>query len=150
MNSLIYYPLGILLIMAIFGIFYNPTNTIIGTTDINTDGFTSAFNGTDSFSFSGTSLILGISYQDGILLSVVAIIAFIGIIGIRVVDTGISEYSVKAITNLSLWGIGIWGMLSILSFDAITASPYQMGWFLWLALTIFYLMGIFKSINSGD
>jgi len=125
-----------------------PTITSIGNNTYQVTNSTGSFivNGTEStLEYEGSNLIFGISLTEGIMASLVAIMAFGGAIGIKVLDSGISEFSQKIIFNGSFYG-GLWAIFSILSYGLISAIPV-FGWFLWFIISLIHLLGIIQVIN---
>lgn len=148
--KLIYISLGIIFILLFFGQAWEIrriTTPEAYTQIITNSSGTFTVNGTEStLAYEGTNLIFGISVTEGILVSLVAIVAFGTAIGIKVLDSGISEFSQKIIFVSALYG-GIWGIFSVLAYDLIMEIP-TMGWFLFFVLTIIHFLGIFQIVNN--
>lgn len=101
-----------------------------------------------TFQFSGQNLIFGISSIDGIMVTAIALTALISVIGIKVFDSGLSEFSQKGIVNFAVFG-GFWGIFSILTYDLIVQIEI-FGWFLFLIISIIYLFGIIQNIMGSQ
>jgi hypothetical protein len=122
-----------------------------------TDGYTYSFNETTgtyiidetetTLQFAGQNLIFGISVTDGIMITAIAISALIAIVGIKVLDSGLSEFSQKGIVAFAVYG-GFWGIFSILTYELIIEIAI-FGWFLFLIISMIYLFGIVQNI-MGD
>lgn len=84
---------------------------------------------------------------EGALVWLTVIIVIAGVIGIQILGSGISE-SGHRITMICLIYGGAWAILSILTWSLIHSIPYY-GSFLWLSLTIAYVIGVIKKISEG-
>ena len=147
----IYLSLGIMFLLFVFGQAWQMramakpegyTQTIVnssGTFLVNEEGAT--------LEYGGGNLVLGISATEGILASVVAIVAFGIAIGIKVFDSGISEFSQKIIFMFSIY-MGLWGIFTVFSYNLMTSIPV-FGAFIFFSITMVHLLGIIQEVNTN-
>lgn len=83
----------------------------------------------------------------GLIVIIVSAIV-LGLIGIKVLGSGLSDTSVKIIWN-GLVYYGLWGIFSVFGVDALTSIPI-FGLFTWFLLTFIYTLGIFQNMNVSS
>jgi hypothetical protein len=147
----IYLSLGIMFLLFVFGQAWQMRTITkpegITQTVTNSSGVF-VVNGTETtLQYGGQNLVFGISLTEGILASVVAIVAFGTAIGIKIFDSGISEFSQKIIFFFAIY-MGLWGIFTVFSYDLIIAIPL-FGFFIFFAITIIHLLGIIQEINTN-
>lgn len=79
-----------------------------------------------------------------VILLVIGIIA--GILGIQIVGSGLSDWSVRTGVMLLAYG-GLWSLLTILSMDLIK-SIEVFGVIIYISLTIGYVIGVIERIGG--
>ena len=84
-------------------------------------------------------------------LFAVAISAIVvGVIGgIDVVGSGLSEHSVKLLSNSVLY-FGLWGIFSSIAIPLILEIPMYFGVIIYTILTLMYVVGVISLSNGGD
>jgi len=74
----------------------------------------------------------------------------VGVVGgIDVVGSGLSEHSVKLLSNSVLY-FGLWGIFSSIAIPLILEIPMYFGVFIYAILTLMYIVGVISMSNSGD
>ena len=74
----------------------------------------------------------------------------VGVIGgIDVVGSGLSEHSVKLLSNSVLY-FGLWGIFSSIAIPLILEIPMYFGVFIYAILTLMYIVGVLSMNNGGD
>lgn len=74
----------------------------------------------------------------------------VGVIGgIDVVGSGLSEHSVKLLSNSVLY-FGLWGIFSSIAIPLILEIPMYFGVFIYAILTLMYVVGVVGMSNGGD
>lgn len=74
----------------------------------------------------------------------------VGVIGgIDVVGSGLSEHSVKLLSNSVLY-FGLWGIFSSIAIPLILEIPMYFGVFIYAILTLMYVVGVLSMSNGGD
>jgi hypothetical protein len=85
--------------------------------------------------------------QVGLWAIIIGFGVFAGVVGFKVLDSGISEASLSLILTVTFWGI-IWGVFAVLSYPIII-SIGALGSIGWFGFTIMYTIGVFTSYKSG-
>ena len=83
----------------------------------------------------------------GALVIFVVIIAIVGLIGIHIFGSGLSDQSVKIISGIIIYG-GLWSIVSILSMPLILLIEV-FGSLIYLGLTITYVVGVVSKLYGG-
>lgn len=99
------------------------------------------------FSIAGLDFTLNIDSISGILAVIIVASGVIALFGTRVIDTGLSEFSIKIIYTTTL-AYGIWLFFSSLCLSYFNLLPINSGWIIYLALTLFYSFGIFGQVTK--
>lgn len=149
MNSFIYYPLFLLLLIAIFTqMFYgaseidltyegSQSQTLIANQTLNTEE--------SQLEIEQGNLSLDFTMTTGIIVIIVGAIV-LGLIGINVLGSGLSDYSIKIIWNGIVF-YGLWFLFSALGFNFFNSIPI-IGIVLWISLTLVYSLGVFQKMGS--
>lgn len=148
MNSFIVYPL---LILVVIGSFYQIYT--YGDVDLSSSGSQSqelignqTLNEAESeLELEQGSLSLDFNMTVGLVAVIIGAIA-LGLIGINVLGSGLSDFSVKIIWNGIVY-YGLWTVFSVLAFNLIIGIPI-FGILLWFFLTFFYSLGVFGKMGS--
>jgi len=152
MNNLILYPLVLLLFLSVFyqliyfesaDLTYNETLTVQG---VNASQY---INGTETeFVSDIDSGFFDINMVTGFLVLVLGLVVVGVVAGIRILGSGLSEYSVNLI-HKSVVYYGIWGVLSAIGYGVFLTFPYGFGVILWFGLTFVYTLGFFQTLEKG-
>lgn len=148
MNQFIFYPLIILIVIGLFYQVYT-----YGSIDLSSSGTQNqelignqTLTGEESeLELEQGSLSLDFSMTVGLVAIIIGAIA-LGLIGIQVLGSGLSDFSVKIIWNGIVY-YGLWSIFSILAFNPIVGIPF-FGLLLWFFLTLFYSLGVFGKMGS--
>lgn len=150
MNKMIMYPLILLLFLGVFyqlinfsqaDFSYNETLTVQG---INASQF---INGTETAFVSDIdSGVFDINMVSGFLVLIIGLVVVGVVAGIRILGSGLSEYSVDLI-HKSVVYYGIWGVLSAVAYGVFLTFPYNFGVLLWFGLTFVYTLGFFHTLH---
>jgi len=149
MNNLIVYPL---LLLVVIGSFYQlVTLTSIDFSQDQTQTETlqqnQTLDGTESeLEIEGGSLNIDFTMSVGLIVIIISAIA-LGLIGINVLGSGLSDNSVKIIWNGIIY-YGLWGIFSALGFNVFTLIPVGFGLLIWFILTMVYSLGVFHQMGS--
>ena len=150
MNSLIVYPLLILFIVSGFSQLYYYSNTNLGysgsLSDIASGGNQTLTGEEQEISQEISDAVFDINMTTGIVALIIGLVAIGVIAGIRVLGSGLSEYSVKLIHKSATY-YGLWGVFSALSFGLFSGIP-TFGLFIWLGLTLVYSLGFFSTLDG--
>jgi len=79
------------------------------------------------------------------LVAVIAGAIALGLIGIKVLGSGLDSYSIKIIWNGIVF-YGLWSIFSVLAFNAI--SSIWLGSIFWFLLTFIYSLGVFSRMGN--
>lgn len=151
MNNYIVYPLIILLIVGVFNQLYYYSSV-----DVSSSGISQSQELTGNQSLSGEeseleleqgSLSLDFNMTIGLIVITIGAIA-LGLIGLNVLGSGLSPFSVKIIWNGIVY-YGLWTVFSVLGFNAITSLPI-FGLFVWFILTLVYTLGVFNKMGGEN
>ena len=119
---------------------YNNPN-IVGQQNTNGSNTTFEANGAD-YTFI-TTMALG-------LVSLIIAFIVVGVVaGIRVLGSGLSDFSVQVIYK-SIGFYSLWAMLSVLGLFALNLMPYSIGYMIYFVLTLIYTVGVLGQISSGS
>lgn len=147
MNKLIIYPLLIIFLCGAFNqllVYGNIDFTTTNTLNIDSQTGTIINNGTSStISTDSNSAIFNIDMITGLIALIIGLVSVSVIAGIRILDSGLSEHSVKLIYNATVY-YGLWGVFSSLSFTLFLLIPI-FGALIWLGLTLIYSLGFFET-----
>lgn len=148
--KLILYPLVILFVLTAFSQLmayssidytYSSSNTIDPATGEQ------IVNGTSStLEQQGSNAIFDVNMTAGLIALIIALVVVGAVAGIRVLGSGLSNYSVQLIHKAAVY-YGLWGIFSALSYVAFSSIPI-FGLFLWIGLTLVYSIGFFQTLNA--
>jgi len=149
MNKFIYYPLILLFMIAVFIQMIN-----IGSLDFDYEGSqeqglegNQTLNAeTSTLELESGSLSLDYTLSTGIIIIIVSAIA-LGLIGLNVLGSGLSDFSVKIIWNGIVF-YGLWLIFSVTGFNFFSSIPYYIGIVFWIGLTLVYSLGVFERMGS--
>jgi len=144
--SLITITLGIMMIITLLSIISG--NTFTSYSDTQTFDQTVFVNGTASeFAINDTAVLFQIDGLIGALIILVVIATVVGLIGIQVLASGLSDTSVSTIRTSIIYG-GIWGLLSV-GASALIISIETFGALIYLMLTILYIIGVIQKMGEN-
>lgn len=103
-------------------------------------------NNVNAFGTAGFSATL----QAGIISAIIAAMGIAAIMGFRVLGSGEGDFPVETATKGTFYLI-LWGILSVFAYTLIS-SVFIIGSFIYLGLTIMYVMGFIQGLHSegGD
>lgn len=84
----------------------------------------------------------------GIISFIIVIVVLASVVGINVVGSGLSDSSVRTITIGTAWG-GMWLVFTVLSLP-LMLSIEVFGVFIYVILTVLYVIGVYQKIGGGD
>lgn len=84
----------------------------------------------------------------GIIGLLVAVIALSAVVGLKIVGSGIGEFSARTIV-IATGLITLWGLFSVLAMDGVTSIPI-FGSIFYFVLTGIYAIGMFQAIGGGE
>ena len=149
-NDLIVYPLLLLLIVAGFSqlvLLSDFDLSYSGTLEeISAEGNQTLNEEESKYIKETSSAVFDINMTTGIIALIIGLVAVGVIAGIRILGSGLSEYSVKLIHKSTVY-YGLWGIFSAFSFVAFESIPF-FGLFIWLGLTLIYSLGFFKTLEG--
>lgn len=156
MNKLIYIPLIVLFaVMLVNRAYQTQSANALTSYELNNTYTVNPITG--QMEVNGTSTILetqsmdldlGIDLTTGFLSVIIGCVALGTGIGIKIIDTGISERAQKIIFTSAVV-FGLWGIFSVLTYDLIADIPL-IGATVWLVLTFILMIGFFQEINKGN
>lgn len=140
MNKLLVIPIGILICMAVVGVFYDPTVNMTGHVNEQSYSVWDDTNQTwNNVTVNNGNDNVDLTLQDGaVALLMIAIVAGC-VAGISFLGSGLSTMSQLILFKSIVYG-GLWGILSYGSYDMILTLP-SYGAMLWMALTMVYAIG---------
>ena len=151
MNSLIVYPLIILFIVGGFSQLYNFTNVDLSyegsLTDIESGGNQTLDETEQELRQEMKDAVFNVNMVTGFIVLIISIVVVGVLAGLRVLGSGLSEYSVKLIYNSTTY-YGLWGIFSVLGFTLFSNIPYSFGLFFWFGLTLVYSLGFFETLHK--
>jgi hypothetical protein len=149
MNSLIIYPLLLLLLMAGINQLYvlsssdlSYSNTLSG---IAQEGNQTLNSEESQLKQEAADAAFNVNMTAGFIALIIGLVAVGVVAGIRVLGSGLSEYSVQLIHKATTY-YGLWGVFSALGFTGFNTIPY-FGLFLWFGMTLIYSLGFFQSLQ---
>jgi len=92
------------------------------------------------------NLDLSFGMTSGLVAIIISAIA-LGLIGLKVLGSGLNPTSVKIIWNGIVF-YGLWLIFSVMSYNAIVSIPI-FGVILWFLITFVYSLGVFGKMGSG-
>ena len=150
MNNLVVYPLLILFIVSGFSQLYYFSNTDLtysgSLSDIASGGNQTLTGEEQEISQEISDAVFDINMTTGIIALIIGLVAIGVVAGIRVLGSGLSEYSIKLIHKSATY-YGLWGVFSALSFTLFSGIP-TFGLFIWLGLTLVYSLGFFQTLDG--
>ena len=151
MNSLIVYPLIIMFVVAMGSQIYSASLTTFaynGTLTTGQNGSQTLDEVTYDLSPEQTDAVFDINLSSGFLALVIGLVAVGILAGIKVLGSGLSNFSVALIYKSTTY-YGIWGVFSALSYAVFASFPYNFGILFWFGLTLIYSLGFFQTLGSG-
>lgn len=148
MNNLIIYPLIILVVIGAFTQLYYYSEVDFSSSGAQSQELIAnqTLNGTSQeLELEEGSLSLNFDMTIGLIVIVLSAIA-LGLIGLNVLGSGLSDRSVKIIWNGIVF-YGLWAVFSIMGYNSIASIPY-FGALVWFSLTLFYSLGIFSKMGD--
>lgn len=149
MNGLIVYPLFILLLIAGVNQLYvlsssdlSYSNTLSG---IAQQGNQTLNSDESQLKQEAADAAFSINMTAGFIALIIGLVAVGVVAGIRVLGSGLSEYSVQLIHKATVY-YGLWGVFSALGFTGLTSLPLFGGLF-WFGMTLAYSLGFFQSLQ---
>lgn len=134
---LIAISLGVMIMLSLF--------CVIAGAGWDTLGMSSAIEGTDGLVTEGGFSIDSLTGAIGIILIVMMIAV---IFGLRFWSSGLSESSIRTITIGLSYG-SLWVLFSIFA-EPLLAAIEIFGMFLYITLTIAYVIGVIQKISGGS
>lgn len=137
---LILIPLTIMIFLSIL--------TVILGNDWSSIGASSSFGGSNSegtFNV-GTTADFSIDPLIGAIAIIIIIVGICAIIGIRLLDSGLSDQSQRTLT-IGITYIGLWSLFSAMGEPLIRAIP-SFGALIYIGLTIMYAIGVIQKIQG--
>lgn len=148
-NDFIFYPLFIIIIVSLFTQLYYNDIVIFGSDKNQTQSLigNQTLTGDESeLELEQGSLSLGFDMTTGLVVIIISAIA-LGLIGIKVLGSGLDPTSVKIIWNGIVF-YGLWAIFSVLSYGSIASIP-TFGVLFWFLMTFIYSIGVFNKMGSG-
>lgn len=151
MNSFVVYPLLILVVIGSFTQIYNfgENYDLSGSNSTSQELITSqTLNGTSQeLELEEGSLDLSFNMTVGIVATIAGAIA-LGLIGLKFLGSGLSDFSVKIIWNGIVY-YGLWLIFSVLGYNVLVSIPF-LGVLLWFFLTLIYSLGVFGKMGGEN
>lgn len=140
--------LVIMLVITLFAIIGG--NSFISITDTNVINNSIIVNGTTTSFETSVDTTFGLDPITGGIALIITLSVLGGVIGLRVLGSGLSEASVKIILLAFFYG-GLWAILSLLSINLITAIEL-FGGIIYMFLTLAYAIGVVNKYfgTGGD
>lgn len=154
MNKLIIYPLLFLVFLCLLSQVYLIDVNGSGSLDLSYNGSLIDNGKTGNITENGeqkelgtqgTEAVFDVNMTTGLIALIIGLVIVGVVAGIRVLDSGLSEYSVKLIYNATVY-YGLWGMFSILSYGILAVIPL-IGVIAWFILTLIYSLGFFETMT---
>jgi len=146
-TDFIFYPLFILIVVSLFTQLYYNDTAIFGSNENQTQSLigNQTLGGEESeLELDNAELSLDFNMTAGLVAVIAGAIA-LGLIGLNVLGSGLSDFSVKIIWNGIVF-YGLWSIFSVLSFNAI--SSIWLGSIFWFLLTFIYSLGVFSRMGN--
>lgn len=148
MNNFIFYPLIVLITISLFTQFYyydtatfsseeSQNQTLIGNQTLSGEE--------SELELDNAELSLDFTMTVGLVAVIAGAIA-LGLIGLNVLGSGLSDFSVKIIWNGIVF-YGLWSIFSVLGYNSIASIP-TFGVIFWFLLTFVYSLGVFGKMGS--
>jgi len=150
MNTRIVYPLILLVILGAFSqlVYLESVNLSSNSTISEELVQNQTLTGTESeLEVYGGSFTIDFEMTIGLIVIIVSAL-FLGLIGIKVLGSGLSEHSVKIIWNGLIY-YGLWGVFSAFAINAFFAIPI-FGAFFWFVLTFIYTLGLLSKMGGKE
>ena len=152
MNKLIYAPLIILVIVAIFYSSYQASSsfgtTAYNQTQANLNGGNLVNNTQTTYTQSGQNLNFIVTEGIYALIVVVVGCILLALVGLNVLGSGLGDASVDIIYKTTIYYI-LWGVCTALGgYSAFSSIPDLFGVLGWFVMTLIFTVGIIQSINS--
>ena len=148
-NDCIFYPLFILIVVSLFTQLYYNDNAVFGSDGIQSQTLigNQTLTGEESeLELEQGSLSLGFDMTTGLVAIIIGAIA-LGLIGLKVLGTGLDPQAVKIIWNGIVF-YGLWAVFSVMSYGSIVSIP-TFGILFWFMITFIYSLGVFNKMGSG-
>lgn len=146
MNKFLLFPLGFMLIISLIGMWYNPSFSFSGQSDdwSSTPG---GYNNTTVNVPGASPVAINLNSSTTILALLLGAIA-VGIAGgVSILGSGLSGNAQNVLFNSVIF-LGLWGVLSLFGASVIFNSNDAM-LFLWIVLTIIFVIGLASHISEG-
>ena len=146
-TDFIFYPLFILIVVSLFTQLYYNDTAIFGSNENQTQSLigNQTLGGEESeLELDNAELSLDFNMTAGLVAVIAGAIA-LGLIGLNVLGSGLSDFSVKIIWNGIVF-YGLWSIFSVLAFNAI--SNIWLGSIFWFLLTFIYSLGVFSRMGN--
>lgn len=141
MALLIIISLGTLIILACITVLTKQGSF----SDVSSSSFLE--NGTQSnWTVYSTSSGFYIDEFEGAIIILVIIVAIVAVIGLRIFNSGLSDSGIRTITIIIFYA-SLWGIFSVMAYDLIISIAI-FGSFIYVILTIIFIMGVFQTIHN--
>jgi len=148
-NDYIFYPLFILIIVSLFTQLYYYDEATFNSDEIQSQTLigNQTLTGEESeLELEQGNLNLSFDMTTGLVAIIIGAIA-LGLIGIKVLGSGLDPQSVKIIWNGIVF-YGLWLIFSVLAYNSIITIP-SFGVIFWFMITFIYSLGVFGKMGSG-
>lgn len=147
---LVLIPLLLLMFTAIF--YQSVALSSYGIDDVSVSNETSLSGGlwendTESgVEVEGYTMAVGIDAGNGVFVVLIAGIAVAVVAGIRVLGSGLSEFSVRMISKVTLFYC-FWLFFSLFAITAFDLFPLGLGWLFYIVMTLVYSFGVVETLE---
>lgn len=139
MAILLIISLGTIIILAVI-------STLTGKGTFTTNGNSYLDEGTQTSWNLYTTEGMYIDQFEGAIIILIVVVMIVCVIGIRIWNSGLSDSSIRTYTVIIFYA-SLWGIFSALAYDLIVAIE-QFGAFLYIFMTILFVIGVFQKINN--
>lgn len=94
-----------------------------------------------SLEMEGYEMTVGIDAVDGVFVVLIASIAIAVVSGIRVLGSGLSDFTVRLITFVGIFYC-FWLFFSLFAIEAFSLFPFGFGWMIYVVMTLVYSAGV--------
>lgn len=153
-------PLGLLIFACLFGVAWNMSvaGTAMSGSDVNSygDNYGSGdFGGLDNRTLYSDGAGTEVGFEDasntisfslsGMMIAIFSVALALGaIVGIQVLGTGLSQFTVKSIVVIAVM-MSIWLVFSTFGYEVFDTVPY-FGKIIYFCLSLSYTFGVFNEI----
>lgn len=148
MNKFIYYPIFIMFLIGIFTQLLYASEidmSYSGTQEQPLTGNQTLDESESELEIEERSLSLDFGMTVGLVVIIVSAIV-LGLIGINILGSGLSDYSIKIMWNGIVF-YGLWLIFSVIGFNFFSIIPI-LGVGIWIALTLVYTMGVLGRMGN--